>query len=230
MTINDVIRLEIDRTDIISAIHSAKNHQFLDNLRDRSPIVSFDSKVRGYLGEIAIKKWLIAHNIDQFRRNRINEYSCDIDLDIISNNKSISCEIKTSKIPDRNANLNSVINCCDIKIIKRNADVMVDRDMYIQIYYEKLTKDHDNFLIRTYNATGIDSNADENIIYDTYHYSEYINHAYFVAWDYKEHIESRILALPQERRTYRIGRRVFFTCKIRESNAPISLIEYIRNY
>lgn len=230
MNINDVIQLEIEESDIYEAIGKAKNHVFIDNLRTRHPIVSFDSKVRGYLGEIALKKWLMTHNITNFRSNNIqNTYTCDIDLAIIQEGRTINCEIKTSKIPHgANGSLEQVIDMCDIKIIKRNNtnEVIIDNDVYLQIYYLLPTQEHDNFLISTYDNTGVDSSFSVRQIYNTYDYFEYLDKTYFVAWDERNNIINKLNRMPVRERTYTISMRTFHSCKLYSALKPIDLIDF----
>lgn len=231
MNINDVIQLDVNRMDIYEAIDKAKRHDFIDNLRIRNPIVSFDSKVRGYLGEIALIKWFEAHGINNFRRNRIeNTYTCDIDLAIIHEGRTINCEIKTSKIPyAANNSLERVIDICDIKIIKRNNtdEIIIDNDVYLQIYYLFSTQEHDRLLIETYEETGIDANSDTEVIYDTYNYSDYLDRTYFVAWDERNNIINRLHRMPVEERTYTISMRDFYSCKLFSAPPPIGLLDFL---
>lgn len=231
---NDVIKIEIERADIFEAIRMAKGHNFIDNLRHRSPIVSFDSKVRGYLGEIALKKWLRAHNINNFRSNRItNMYICDIDLALVKDGRIINCEIKTSKMPHCLANnsLRSIIDRCDIKIIKRNNtdEIIIDNDVYLQIYYFLSTQEHDRFLIDTYEATQVDADCSVEEIYDVYRYYDYIDKTYLVAWDERNHITQNLLRMRVEEQTYRIAMRTFYSCRLSSAFAPIELIDFLNS-
>ncbi len=235
MNTNDIILLNVSREDVLGAINKAKRHHFIDNLRNRHIIVSFDSKVRGYLGEIAIKKWLVENGINRFRSNNINDnmYACDIDLEVLSGlNRRYTCEIKTSKIPDYTRNdMQKVINDCDIKIIKRDPgdNINIDRDIYIQIYYGLLTRKHDNFLISRYNERKINISSDANTIYETYEYKRYIDNIYFVAWEEKNNITRRLQNMSIANRVYTIGKRTFYTCKLRDSIEPIALIDFLKN-
>ena len=63
MNINDIIKLQVSKEDVLEAIQKAKWHSFIDNLRDRHINIQFDSKLRGYIGEIALKNWF--SNIDE---------------------------------------------------------------------------------------------------------------------------------------------------------------------
>ena len=234
MNIGDIITLNIDEENVLEAIRKAQCHYFVDNLRKRHIIVAFDSKVRGYLGEIAIKKWLSDGGINRFYSNKMaDDMYCDIDLEIISAlGHRYTCEIKTSKIPDYTHNsMQRVINDCDIKIIKRNPDntIYIDRDIYIQIYYGLLTRAHDNFLISRYNESKITINSPADEIYRTYEYWRYINNIYFVAWEERNNITRRLQNMRIDKRTYSIGFRTFYTCKLRDSIAPIVLINFLNN-
>ena len=57
----------------------AKEQNFIDNLRDRHVNVQFDSKLRGYIGEIALKKWFLENNIKITTTNYFEE---DIGIDV----------------------------------------------------------------------------------------------------------------------------------------------------
>lgn len=234
MNINDIILLNVSREDVLEAIRKAKNHNFIDNLRNRHIIVSFDSKVRGYLGEIAIEKWLVNNGIDRFCTNAMedNMYACDIDLEIISGSNRYNCEIKTSKTPDyTHNNMQRVINDCDIKIIKRRQgnNIDIDRDIYIQIYYRFPTQEHDRFLINRYEQSGINISSNDDAIYETYEYERYLNNIYFVAWEERNNITQRLQNMSLADRVYTIGMRTFYTCKLRDSIEPIRLIDFINN-
>lgn len=234
MNINDIILLNISREDVLEAIRKAKTHHFIDNLRNRHIIVSFDSKVRGYLGEIAIEKWLVDKGINRFRTNTMddNMYACDVDLEIITDSNRFNCEIKTSKTPDyTHNNLQRVIDDCDIKIIKRQQgdNICIDRDIYIQIYYHFPTREHDSFLINRYNESGVNIFADVDDIYETYGYERYLNNTYFVAWEERNNITQRLQSMNYADRVYQISKRTFYTCKLRDSIEPLRLIDFINN-
>ncbi len=241
MNINDIIPLKIVQQDILDAIEKAKKHTFIDNLRNRHIIVSFDSKVRGYLGEIAIRKWLSYQGVNRIISNEMSDdmYACDIDLEIISAlNHRYTCEIKTSKIPDyitrsavNDCIMQRVVNDCDIKIIKRDNknSIYIDRDIYIQIYYGLPTNGHDAFLISQYNESGVSVSSKASDIYRVYQYEKYINNIFFVAWEEKNNITRRLQNMNPVDRTYKIKKRTFYTCKLRVSLAPISLINFLKN-
>ena len=55
MIFKEIVKLNLTKDDVIAAIAKSKEHNFIDNLRDRHINVQFDSKLRGYIGEIAQK-------------------------------------------------------------------------------------------------------------------------------------------------------------------------------
>ncbi len=50
MKYQDILKLDLTKDDVIAAIAKAKEHDLIDNLRDRHVNVQFDSKLRGYIG------------------------------------------------------------------------------------------------------------------------------------------------------------------------------------
>ena len=115
MLFNQIVKILITKEEVIEAIKKAKEQNFIDNLRYRHPNVSFDSKLRGYIGEIGLKKWFIENNIDIVVQNYIDDgLSIDIDFQY----KNLDIELKTSLIPDIDGDLETAFNKRDIKLIK----------------------------------------------------------------------------------------------------------------
>ena len=50
----DIIKLNISKDDVVAVIIKAKEQDFIENLRERHVKIQFDSKVRGYIGEISL--------------------------------------------------------------------------------------------------------------------------------------------------------------------------------
>ena len=134
---NDIIKVEIDKRDLEQAILHAKNSNFIDNLRERDRFVAFDSKIRGFLGEIAIVKLLINSGLRINNINKLEEGENE-DVDIFISNKhcsNIKIEVKTSLFPDKWKTLDELIENADIKIIKREKSFYdIKADVYVQIY------------------------------------------------------------------------------------------------
>lgn len=121
MKYQDILKIVLTKEEIIAAIAKAKEQKFIDNLRDRHVNVQFDSKLRGYIGEIALKKWFIENGIDITTTNYFEE---DIGMDVDFEYKGLDLELKTSLIPDDDKTLQNVFNKRDIKLIRRTRKIV----------------------------------------------------------------------------------------------------------
>ena len=54
------VNIPLQKAEVMQALQQALQHSFIDNLRSRHPNVAFDSKLRGYVGEIAFRKLNLA--------------------------------------------------------------------------------------------------------------------------------------------------------------------------
>jgi len=229
----DIVSLKIDMEDIKTALRRALNLNFKDNLRDRSLLVALDSKIRGFLGEIAIQKYLEENNIiiEKGNTNVLNQNS-NIDIDIKYKGKIL--EIKTSLIPRNFENLCNVIEKGDIKIIKRKKKIEDENiNIHIQIYYNCIREDRDRFLEELeekdkeefknqFNGLSL-----EDII-TFMKLDSYIGKIFFVAWIDKETLIKNIHTLYTQNPTWKFGYKEFWTCKIKDCNPPKSLIDYLK--
>ena len=149
MNKNNIINVEINKRDLEQAILHSLNTSFIDNLRKRNKFVAFDSKIRGFLGEIAITKLLIDSGIKINGIDKLNEGENE-DIDIFISNQfspNIKIEIKTSLFPDKWKTLDELIENADIKIIKREKSFYdIKADVYVQIYYNFYRQERDDFL------------------------------------------------------------------------------------
>ena len=95
MQLEDIIEMQITNEDLNLALEKALNVSFIDNLRHRESFVQLDSKIRGYLGEIAIKK-LITNTPLSIVYSDYYEKGSNEDIDLFVNNshkKNIKIEI-----------------------------------------------------------------------------------------------------------------------------------------
>ena len=67
--------MDLTSNEIIEAVRHARRETFIDNLRERNEFVALDSKIRGYMGEIYLKKLFSLNNI---RVSNINHKDNDI--------------------------------------------------------------------------------------------------------------------------------------------------------
>lgn len=241
ITASDIIILDISKQDILNSIEKALKENFIDNLRDRAEITSFDSKVRGNIGEIGIKKWLKSNNINssspELDSNK-NKYHSNIDLLIRGIVRDYNAEIKTSLKPDnwhedniKEVLLRDCINKGDIKIFKTKTLNDIDRDIYIQVYFGFKRKEHDEELKKKHEKNPqvlIEGSISD--IYNYFEYYKYIENTFFVAWIDKQTLIKKLEQLPESERFYQMEEkdRGFWKCEIRNSLPPQKLIAFLK--
>lgn len=240
--INDVIILDIQKSDIYDGIKLAKKefqneNFFIDNLRNRNLFVLFDCRVRGYLGELSIKKILDKNNILYTINNSPQKFKSDIDLTIHGLEMDYLSEIKTSNMPDvwtsdgTDVFIKDCINNGDIKIFKYENDdefKSINRDIYIQIYFREKTKERDAFTSQL--SIDIPDLLNKNVeeIYEKFQFQNLIENVFFVAWIDKKSLIDSLLQEEEKNRYYTTGgKRQFWKCKIINSKNPNNLIDYL---
>ncbi len=222
-----IIELKIEEKDIELAVEKALESEFIDNLRNRWPFVQLDSKVRGYLWEICLKRrfemnWIVFEQIDY---KPSDDYSLDIDF--LYKGKII--ELKTSLIPEVYVNLRWVIDKADIKIIKRWEERVEDThwDVHIQIYFNKQRRHRDEY------CNSIQWKIDD------YNFEELIDIMKF--WEYKQAFIWRIdkptlcnyinkLIANWEKPTWEFWFRKFRRCPLKTVAKPAdTIIDYLKS-
>jgi len=167
MDYNDIIKLVVTKDDVIQAISKAKEQDFIDNFRQRHVNIQFDSKSRGYVGEIALKNWFKNNGIKIITTNYFNE---DSGMGIDFEYKGLEIELKTSLIPDKDETLLNVFNRRDLKIIRRTRKIEdLKSDIHIQIFFDQLK---DEWLIEQ--NIDLDSN-DLEYLYENFLGKAYLN-------------------------------------------------------
>ena len=221
------ILFKIDENDIKAAIKMAKEHVFIDNLRDRKSFVQFDSKIRGYLGEITFVRWLRDNLVDIVNVDDTDTNN-NIDMDVVVKNEytdKIIIEIKTSLVPDNwKAGIDDIINNGDIKIIKReNRFELTTVDFYVQIYFRQFSKRRDDSL-KTIQGEINDYTNDELIDLMGLKKLDHI----FIAWMDKPSLTEYLNT--QENKTWSYAMRVFWKCPIKECKMSKDIIESLKSY
>ena len=230
ITKHDIIAIPLQKQEILRAIEIAKNQTFLNNLRERHSNVSFDSKLRGYVGEIALLRWLKSHDIVVTPTNYVtNESGMDIDFIYKLKNKNLEIELKTSLIPDVDKTLEKALQKRDIKIIRRNNESLenLKSDVHIQLYYNQLRSAKDNWLI----TKNIDLNSNDlEYLYETLGARRYLTDTYLCAWIDKPTLISLLNNKPNNNKTWRYEMREFWNCNINyDAKKPLDLITYLQN-
>ncbi len=225
MHFQQIVKLNITKDDVEDAIKKVQNQTLLDNLRDRHANVSFDSKLRGVIGEIGLGKWFSENGIVIESKNNIDEAS-NIDIDF--QYKGLDIELKTSLLPDADGDLESAFNKRDIKLIKRGNTIEdLKSDIHIQIFYEHRTKMKDDWLA----SQDIDLTSDDiNYLYEALLGRAYLDKTFLFCWIDKPRLVERLNALPKEKRTWSFGKRDFWICPLKECLPPEELITYLKKY
>ena len=228
---SDIVMLDITIDDILKAITTAQKYYFIDNLRDRCPAVSFDSKVRGLIGEIGIVKWFTKNRVrcvNAQNYEHMDTYA-NIDLTVRGMAQDYSCEIKTSDMPMSSGNLiQGCIDRCNIMLFKRsdNPALDLDRDIYVQIFYYVNTEERDLFL------KGLNVSDDDiyrmtaEAIYDKFRCGIYLESCFFVCWIDKNN--AILLINSMDVKSYAFGKREFWKCPVKNAMKPAILSTYLR--
>lgn len=226
VTVQDFINIKLSKEEVLSCMQKAREQSFLNNLRYRHPNVQFDCKVRGYVGELIIKKWFESYNIEVEATDYLEDGdSIDIDFKVTG----LNLEIKTSLIPDSDGNLENVLAKRDIKLICRNGQSieLLRGDIHVQIYYQQKTKQKDAWLKQQM----VDIHNDSlETLYEKFRADAYINTNFIVAWIDKKTLISRINSVPiQERQwSFQGSSRYFWKCSLKSAKRPIELITLLQ--
>ncbi len=224
MKYQDILKIALTKDEIIEAIIKAKEQNFIDNLRDRHINVQFDSKLRGYIGEIALKKWFLENNIKITTTNYFEE---DIGIDVDFEYKGLDLELKTSLIPDADQTLQNTFSKRDIKLIRRTRKIDdLKSDVHIQIYFDQLTNKKDQWL----QEQEIDISSDDHeYLYDAFLAKEFITKTFLTGWIDKDTLIERMNKLKGYEKSWRYARRRFWVCKLRDCFSPKSLIKHLHD-
>ncbi len=225
MNFNQIVKLEVTKDDVMQAIKKVQSQLLRDNLRERHPNVSFDSKLRGTIGEIAIEKWFSANDIIIESKNSL-DIASNIDIDF--QYKKLDIELKTSLLPDADDNLEAVFNKRDIKLIKRGNRIEdLKSDIHLQIFYEHRTKKKDEWLAAQ--KINLTSN-DPNYLYESMLGRAYLDKTFLFCWIDKPRLVKRVNALPAESKTWSFAKRDFWVCPLKACFPPQELITYLKEY
>ncbi len=224
MQFHETIALPVTEADVKQAIQQALAHHFIDNLRHRSPNVAFDSKLRGYVGEIALKNWFRSQGIDVTTRNYIPD-GANIDIDFAYHGLDI--ELKTSLVPDADQTLENAFARRDLKLICRGKPSVayLKGDVHVQIFYNHRRKQKDTWLQAQ--RIPLESKNVETI-YDAILGKSYIRHTYLFGWIDKATLVKRLEAMPATQRTWAYAQRTFWKCPLSSCFPPDQLIAYLQ--
>tara|TARA_R110002049_G_scaffold186605_4_gene354870 strand:- start:3097 stop:3786 length:690 start_codon:yes stop_codon:yes gene_type:complete len=223
------LKIAVTKEQIIAAIEQAKEQLFIDNLRDRTINVALDSKIRGYIGEIALKTWFYKNGITFSTTNQLNRKSnMDVDFLYQGKTKSYEIELKTSLIPDQDRTIEEAICQRDIKLIRRGNDSIerLKSDVHIQLFFKQRRAAKDVWLE---SQLPIKANFSAEEIYHKLACFRYLTDTYLIGWIDKPTLIQQIDNKLSHRKTWKYGQREFWTCSLKDEVKPIeTLISFLK--
>ena len=224
---NSLINIPLKKEEIMQALQKALQNKLIDNLRDRHPNVSLDSKLRGYIGEYAFLKWAKEYDIYFKSTNKIDNTSgMDIDLLFQGQNTKLQIELKTSLIPDADETLEEFMNKRDIKIIQRGNQTIeeIKGDIHVQLAFKQLRIRKDEWLKKQ----PINLNTTIEEIYHKIAAYRYQNDTFIIAWIDKPTLIKQLKQKPSHLQKWKYGQRSFWSCNLsKDAKKPIELIKFL---
>jgi hypothetical protein len=232
VTYQDVLALPISEHDILQAIEKAQQCRFVNNLRQRHANIEFDCKIRGFIGETALKNWLATKHIYFQHTNYLaDESGIDVDFSYPYGESTLNLELKTSLIPDEWRNLPTCIDRGDIKLIRRGKQTIeqLRGDIHLQIYFRQRRKAKDRWL----SSQRVDIyNWKPATLYNFLLGRAYLDNIFLVGWVDKPALIENLTNLPIAQSTWQFSGsgRKFWKCNIaRQAYKPLQLVTYLQS-
>lgn len=243
------VNIPLQKAEVMQALQQALQHTFIDNLRSRHPNVAFDSKLRGYVGEIAFRKWLNQNNISNFSCNHADEASgMDVDFLFSKNGEELHLELKTSLIPDADETFETLAEKRDIKLIRRQNQSIEELkgDVHVQLFFKQLRLRKDEWLKSRTNISDLlvfknfsapcpsGRRALEVLeiekVYREFAAYRYKKDTYLAAWIDKPTLIKQLKAKPKKQQKWKYGKREFWCCNLkREAKSISQLVNFLKN-
>ena len=224
-----MIQITLVKSDILKAIEKAKDFDFSDNLRNRHPVVAFDNKLRGYVGEIAFENWLKRHNVQLLKKNVLDSES-GMDIDFVVQGirqERLHIELKTSLLPDKDGDLDQAVQNRDIKLMRRANYPIEDLhgDVHVQILFNQLRLRKEEWL-RKKSSKLLRSSS--STLYQELAAHRYMRDIFMVGWIDKKSLMNQINNKSESLRIWKYGQRQFWTCNLqKEAKNPLDLIKHL---
>lgn len=221
---SNFIQITLEKDEVMQALEKAIQSNFIDNLRDRHPNVMLDSKLRGYVGEIAFKKWL-AQNKIIIEPSNVFDKKSGIDIDFFY--KGLHIELKTSLLPDADQCLEKAIERRDIKLIKRQGNTIeeLSGDIHVQMIFNQLRMRKDAWL----GIQIIDVKTNIEKIYKSIAAYRYERDCYLVGWIDKKSLIKQIHNKDSFLQKWKYGMREFWCCNLeKDAKRPEELLKFLK--
>jgi hypothetical protein len=233
---SQAVNIPLTKKEVLGCLEQALQQNFIDNLRHRHPNVALDSKLRGYVGELAFRKWMNQNGVE-FSNSNIPDKSSGMDIDFIfeTPTKELEIELKTSMLPDSDETIACAMQRRDIKLIKRGNQGIEDlkSDIHVQIIFKQLRIRKDEWLkkrntIKTIYTIESKKNELENAFQELAAF-RYETDTFLVGWIDKLTLIKQIRNKPKRIQKWKYGMREFWTCNLtKEAKRPIELVEYLK--
>lgn len=229
---SQAVNIPLTKKEVLSCLEKALQQNFIDNLRHRHPNVALDSKLRGYVGELAFRKWMKQQGIE-FSDSNQQDHSSGMDIDFIfeTQSKKLELELKTSMLPDADGTIACTMQRRDIKLIKRGIQEIenLKSDIHVQIIFKQLRIRKDEWLKkRKFLLSSSTSDTEVEKIYQEFAAFRYETDTFLVGWIDKPTLIKQITNKPIHMQKWKYGMREFWTCNIsNEAKRPIDLVEYL---
>jgi hypothetical protein len=231
----DWLNIPLSKTEVMQAMEQALAHNFIDNLRNRHPNVAFDSKLRGYVGELAFRKWLDQNGISNYSCNHADESSgMDVDFLFEHKEKPLSLELKTSLIPDADETFECLAEKRDIKLIRRGTQSIAELkgDVHVQLFFKQLRLRKDEWLKSRRKLLDFSAPLEVRVIdkiYQEFAAFRYEKDTYLAAWIDKPTLVKQIEKKPPYLQKWKYGKREFWCCNLKREAKPIEeLASYLK--
>jgi len=213
--VKHVIHIPLSKVEVLQALQKALQYDFIDNLRNRHINVQLDSKLRGYIGELAFKKWMAEQGI-LFEQSNVKDESSGMDIDFIfktEDSKSIEIELKTSLLPDIDETIENSFSKRDIKLIRRGHDSIeqLKGDVHVQFYFKQLRMRKDEWLKQQ--EVDIEKENIESLYAKLAAY-RYMDDTYFMGWIDKKSLVKQLINKSKYLQKWKYGQREFWCCTI----------------
>lgn len=225
MEVSEILKLKVSKVDVIKAVKKALEHRFIDNLRNRHQNVSFDSKLRGYVGEIAMKNWFEENGISVNTPGGLDQKR-GVDTDF--SYKGLDFELKTSLVPDEDQTLAVAFRRRDLKIIRRRPKPEeLKSDLHLQVFFDHRRRQKDEWLKQ---QEPVNTSMSPEDIYEALMGRSYLNRTYFFGWTDKSTLIKNLSKLPQSERTWGYAKREFWKCPLQQCKPPHALPGFLSEY
>lgn len=224
-----LIHIPLEYSEVLEALKKALQQNFIDNLRNRHQNVQLDSCLRGYVGEIAFKKYMLTQEV-RFQASNTKDVrsGMDVDFSLKTKHNTLQIELKTSLIPDVDETIERFVENRDLKLIQRGTTTInqLKGDIHAQIVFKQMRLRKDDWLQRQ----SINLEESPEKLYEKLAAFRYESDVFFVGWIDKQSLIEQIKVKPKHMKQWKYGKRKFWCCNLAtETKEADQLAAYLKN-